>query len=76
MNILSAITVGKDKTREELQESVNKINAYIKENGNLDFYEQANTADTKAQYDKFSEYIKPDEISNKEANKKMKVRVC
>ena len=72
MNILSAITVGKDKTEKELQESVNKVNAYIKEKGNLDFYEQANTSDTKVQYDKFSEYIKPDDIGNEEASKKMK----
>ena len=67
----NSITVGEDKTDDELKESVKKINDYIKENGELGFIKEA-TADTKAQYDKFSEYTKPDDISTQDANKKMK----
>jgi hypothetical protein len=67
----NSITVGEDKTDDELKESVKEINDYIKENGELGFIKEA-TADTKAQYDKFSEYIKPEDISAQDANKKMK----
>ena len=68
---LSSIAVGENKTDKEIAESVKEVNDYIKENGELGFVEEA-ADDTKAQYDKFSEYIKPDDISNEDANKQMK----
>ena len=61
----------KIKQIKELEESAKEINKYIKENGELGFVEEVDE-DTKAQYNKFSEYIKPDDISNEDANKQMK----
>ena len=68
---LSSIAVGENKTDEEIAESVKEVNDYIKKYGELGFVEEA-AVDTKAQYDKFSEYIKPDDISNEDANKQIK----
>ena len=69
--VLESVAVGENKTIKELEESAKEINKYIKENGELGFVEGVDE-DTKAQYNKFSEYIKPDDISNEDANKQMK----
>jgi len=69
--ILSGIGVGPNKTKEELQKAVNKINNYILTKGDLSFENKA-AERSQAVYDEYAEIIVPPSLSNEEVNIKMK----
>ena len=71
MDMLTSIAIGADKTDEELKKAVERVNNLIKGIGDQSFLSKAKEG-VQDKYDKYSEYIKPDDISNEEASEKMK----
>ncbi len=71
MDIFFSTAVGADRTDEELKKAVEEVNRLIKGIGDQSFLGKAKE-DVKDKYDKYSEYIKPNDISNEEASEKMK----
>ena len=70
-DLLSAISIGKGKSKEELMASAAKINEFIRANGDLDFVSKAQKR-SGASYDKYTEGLIAPDIEDKDLRASMK----
>ena len=70
-DLLSAIKVGENQSEKDLEESAAVINSYIEKNGNLDFLNTSNEAESST-YENYVEQIQAPSLSKKEINSNVK----
>lgn len=67
-DLFNAVRIGEDKTDEELQQAANTINAYIKENGDLNFIEEARNRNFGTYEKDFIPYVTPEELNEEQVS--------
>jgi len=66
LDVFDSSKVGSDKSDEELKESADKLNEYIRENANLSYTKEAKNKFGEKYKKEFLPYVEPEDLSNQE----------